>query len=103
MALESIEITIPREEILELVKDCIKDIDDDYRSSLSDEDDEPSMDLTVACDETATGWSYQTGDNSFTGGAYGLPHWAVVYLSRDSDPEEIVDDIFSQWGELINS
>ena len=88
-------------EILALVVSCIKDIGDDYRSSGQDPDDDvPSMDLTVATNDKVTGWSFQTGDNSFTGGAYGLPHWAVVTLTRDCDPQSVVDDIFRQWAEL---
>lgn len=58
------------------------EIGDDYRC---DEDSaEPSMLVTIACD-TSGRWNYQTGDNSFTGGAYGLPYWALVYLYRDSN------------------
>lgn len=93
-------ITIPREEITALVTACIADIGDGYRAP-DDDGDEPSMQLTVACNNKGTHWSYQTGDNSFTGGAYGLPHWAVVTLTRDCDPKDIVDDIFSQWSDLV--
>ena len=28
-------------------------------------------------------WNYQTGDNSFTGGCYSLPHWAVDMIVDD--------------------
>lgn len=54
---------------------------------------------TILPDGTAS-WSYQTGDNSFTGGAYGHATWGVAWISHESDPEEIareiVDEIDSQ-------
>lgn len=90
-----------RAELIELVKACIADIHADARAPGCEDDDEPSMQLTVATDDELSGWNYQTGDNSFTGGAYGLPHWAVIYLTPDSDPSEIVSEIFGQWAELI--
>lgn len=87
-----------RADLLKLIPALIGDIEDDDRSD--EEAEEPSMQVTIACNEECTEWNYQTGDNSFTGGAYGLPHWAVVYLTRDSDPTEIVDDVLNQWDEL---
>ena len=54
---------------------------------------------TILPDGTAS-WSYQTGDSSFTGGAYGHATWGVAWISHESDPEEIareiVDEIDSQ-------
>jgi hypothetical protein len=85
-----------------LIKACIADIADDYRSSIQDAgEDEPMMDLTIATDDDVSSWSFQTGDNSFTGGAYGFPHWAVLYLSRDTNPHEAAEDAANQLGELI--
>lgn len=77
-----------------LVQDLIPTIADDYRAD--EEFDEPSMQLTVAIDDWATTWSFQTGDNSYTGGAYGLPHWAVAYLTLDTDPHEVAKEIVDQ-------
>ena len=57
------------------------------------------IDLTVGASPDGS-WSYQTGDNSFTGGAYGHPDWAVVTLDADSKPEEVADDILDQIAEL---
>lgn len=90
---------IDKNEILELVKSCIAGIDDEYRAS--PDDDEPGMQLTVATNDERDAWSFQTGDNSYTGGTYGLPHWAVVSLYRDTEPVSVVEDIFSQWDELV--
>lgn len=75
------------------------DIRDEYRAS--DEDTEPSMQVTIACDDMGESWSYQTGDNSYMGDAYGLPHWAVISLNRDSNVRELVSDIVSQLSECM--
>lgn len=76
-----------------LVTDLIPTIGDDYRIEQQD-DDTPTMMLTVGAN--ADGWSYQTGDNSFTGGAYGYRDWAVTYLTRESNPADIAEEIASQ-------
>lgn len=70
----------------------IPTIGDDYRAT--EEDTEPSMAVTVGAN--AEGWNYQTGDNSFTGGAYGFADWAVTYLTRDTVPADFADDVISQ-------
>jgi hypothetical protein len=73
------KITI--DEIRRLLVSLKKDIGEEYRAC---EDEEiPGMQVTIGADET--GWSYQTGDNSYTGGAYGYANWAVIYLYRDSN------------------
>lgn len=75
-----------------LVAALIQDIGDEYRADCLDGDDDvPSMCLTIGAD--ANGWAYQTGDNSFTGGAYSYATWAVVALYRDSVPGDIATDI----------
>lgn len=63
-----------------------------------------SIQLTIGYSPDSQTWGSQTGDNSFTGGAYGHPVWGVAYLSADSDPsevaQEIVDDIESQLADM---
>ena len=49
--------------------------------------------LTVGYSPEAESWGYQTGDNSFTGGAYGHPFWGVVWIGADADPAEVADEI----------
>lgn len=84
-----------------LVTALIPTIRDEYRAyDDCDDDSEPSMLLTVGADDAlAFGW--QTGDNSFTGGAYGFPLWGIGSVYRDSDPagvaREIVDEIAEQF------
>jgi len=72
-------------------------IADEYRAS--DEDTAPGMQVTFGLGEDQDGelsWSYQTGDNSYTGGAYGFSAWGVVSLHRRSNCRELAEDAFSQ-------
>ena len=49
--------------------------------------------ITVGYSPQTESWGYQTGDNSFTGGAYGHPFWGVVWIGADADPAEVADEI----------
>ena len=75
-------------------------IDADYRASDDPEDNTPGVSLTVGW-EPSGAWSYQTGDNGYTGGAYGYPHWAVVSVYRRSSSVEIARDIRAQLLECL--
>jgi hypothetical protein len=77
-----------------------KDISDDYRASDDSEDTTPGMSVTIGASLDGS-WSYQTGDNSFTGGAYGHPHWAVVSLYRRSNSTEVAKDVLDQLAEAM--
>ena len=48
-------------------------------------------------------WSYQTGDNSYSGGAYGHPIWGLAYLTSDSDPVSVARDIADEIESQIES
>ena len=100
---EQSAITALKPEIIEMLKLLIADIDDDCRSEGRDDDnDEPSMDCTFATNDAFDAWAYQTGDNSYTGSCYSLPHWAVITLGQDSNAEELANDISNQWHELTS-
>ena len=58
------------------------------------------MDLTVATDDGWNEWSYQTGDNSYTGGCYFFHHWAVVTYYGDETADDMVASVLDQLGEL---
>lgn len=82
-------------------------IGDDYRATDRPEDKLPGMCVTVGAtvaDDGGISWSYQTGDNSYTGGAYGHAAWGVGYLYRRSNcaavADGIVDEIASAQMEL---
>jgi hypothetical protein len=75
-------------------------IADDYRSTNADPDDTvPSMDLTIGWSPDSGAWDYQTGDNSFTGGAYGHPIWAIAIIDRRSNSRDIARDLIAQLDE----
>lgn len=83
-----------------LIKRLKRSIGDDYRAS--DQDDKPSMNVVVGITPRPSGeapwfsWGYQTGDPSYTGGAYGHPIWANVAIHRKSSTPAVVDDIIDQ-------
>ena len=87
-------------ETLEQWRDLLADLQggiaDDYRASDDIEDTQPGMQVTFGMEMHGQSWSYQTGDNSYTGGAYGFPVWGTVSLYRDSDPAEIARDAADQ-------
>lgn len=83
-----------------LVANVKEQIEDDCLAF--DESDEPSIQLTVGANEAGE-WDYQTGDNSYSGGAYFYPHWAVVGVYRDSNVREVAKDIQNQIADLLAS
>jgi len=77
--------------LADLIRELQPTIEDDYRAYEDSDDDEPSMLLTVGADES--GWSYQTGDTSFVGGAYGYACWGSVAVTRDDDAETLAAEL----------
>lgn len=74
---------------------------DDYRAfEDADEDSAPSMCVTVGWTPEDGSWSYQTGDNSYSGAAYGHPHWAVVALGRRSNCRALAREVQDQLMDL---
>lgn len=57
----------------------------------------PMMDLTVGFTEDLNQWNYQTGDNSFPGGAYGLPIWAIATILSKKGIEEETSLSFQEY------
>ena len=88
-----------RESMVSLATDLIPTIGDEYRSH--EEATEPSMQVTIGAD--AEGWSYQTGDNSYSGGAYSYATWAVTDLDRDTKPEAFADEVIDQLEEAFET
>ena len=87
-----------RNQITELLKSLKKDIQKDYRSY--EEATVPSMLVTLGVDVDekgeVRGWNYQTGDNSYTGGAYCYQVWAVIDLDRRSNCKTLAEDAICQ-------
>ena len=84
-------------EIRSLLIQLKRDICDDYRCTDDPDDNIPGMLVTVATTDGES-WSYQTGDNSYTGGCYSHPHWSLIYLYRRSNCAELAS---SAVGELL--
>lgn len=83
--------------LLRLLK---RDIGDEYRRPGDPEDTTPGMLVTFGLDERG-GWSYQTGDNSYTGGAYGFHYWGLAYLNRRSNCKELAQGAFNDAAEQM--
>lgn len=90
--------------ITKLLKVLKPEIMDDYRASDDYEDKTPGMCVTIgftpASEDKDLSWDYQTGDNSYTGGAYGHPHWAVISLYRTSNCTALAVEAVEQLAEL---
>ena len=92
---------ISKKEIKEHLLSLKSDDNYSYYMSVNCEETEgEGLSLTYSCNDEMTEWNWQSGDNSYTGGAYGLPHWAVVNVQLRDNVNDIVNEIFSQWGEL---
>ena len=59
------------------------------------------LDITFATNDAGDTWAFQTGDNSYTGACYSLPHWATFTIMIDTDPLDVYEDITSQLVELL--
>lgn len=72
------------------------------RADFNDDDGntEPYIDITVGCtfdfEEGAISWNYQTGDNSYTGGAYGHPEWFTTSLLSRSNCKDLAKDLIDE-------
>ncbi len=82
-------------EISSLLVSLKGDICDDYRASDDPDDNTPGMQVTVSTSDMQS-WNYQTGDNSYSGGCYGDPHWSVIYLYRRSNCVELAKDAVNE-------
>lgn len=85
--------------LVRLVADLQREIDDNFRAY--EDDDEPGMYITISVNANCTTWSYQTGDNSYTGSCYGDPYWGVGAIYRDSDPAEVAQSLIDDLADAI--
>ena len=83
-------------DITDLLISLKSQICDDYRASDDpDDDDMPGMQVTISTNGNDT-WNYQTGDNSFSGGCYGDPYWAVISLYRRSNCRDLAREAINE-------
>lgn len=98
---ESMKAKLPTiKEVSALLRSLKADIGDEYRASDDPEDNTPGMCVTIGVDPETGAWSYQTGDNSYIGGAYGYHYWGIGYLYRRSNSRDVarsmIDDAADQ-------
>jgi hypothetical protein len=82
--------------IAAIVKCLKKYIDDDC---IQEDDDLPSIGITIGYSIDGS-WDYQSGDNSYSGGAYFHKYWGVATIYRRSNSRDVAKDIINQLGEL---
>lgn len=91
--------------------DCVDQLEQDFeywtglveefgQHNVELENDPPYIELTVGVSDDGQSCGWQTGDNSFTGGAYGFPHWALICIQDDSCWDDVRDDIKDQIWDL---
>ena len=83
-------------DVTDLLISLKSNIQDDYQASCDPDDDMPGMQVTISYNPDGEQWNYQTGDNSFSGGCYGDPYWAVIYLYRRSNCRELAKDVINE-------
>jgi len=81
-----------RRDLAALVRSVRKTISPEFRAFEGDAT--PGIQLTVGANLDS--WNYQTGDNSFTGGAYGYKAWAVTGVYRDSNSFKTADGLIAE-------
>ena len=86
-----------RRDLEAMLKTLKGTISDDDRSH--EEASLPSLAVTIGAELTPDGiaWNYQTGDNSFTGAAYGFRHWGIVDIHRRDNCRRLANDIVEQF------
>ena len=87
--MERYEKTLQSEEFRTLLTEIIQSLRSEFDNSNG------YMELTIGMNENGN-WNYQTGDNSFSGGAYGFPVWGVTTIDKDTDIVSVIDDLIDQ-------
>lgn len=89
-----------RRDLEGLLKQLKPAIEDDFRAH--EEATLPSIAVTIGAEITPDGiaWDYQTGDNSYIGGAYCFPDWGIVDLHRRDNSRKLADEIVEQFLEI---
>ena len=93
-----------RQELYSLLVAIKKDADwynlrRDFREADPD-DSVPYVDVTIGCTfdfaEGCITWSFQTGDNSYTGGAYSHSEWFTTSVLSRSNCKDLAKDLIEE-------
>ncbi len=74
-------------EISSLLRAIKTTIADDHRCTDDPDDNTPGTLVTIGASPDGS-WHYQTGANSFMGGAYSHSYWGLIYLHRRTNSRE---------------
>lgn len=88
--------------IASLLKSLKPYIGDEYRCTDDPDDTTPGMLVTIGASPDGS-WHYQTGDNSYSGGAYSHAYWGLVYLHRRTNCREAAKDAIEEIAEGMAS
>jgi len=83
-------------DLVNLIAVLKTEITNDMRES---EDEDPYMQITISVNEDCTEWTYQTGDNSYSGGCYLHAFWGVGYIYKTDKPQDVANELI---GDLAN-
>lgn len=62
---------------------------------------EKECEITIGYCPDKKDWDIQTGDNSFSGAAYGFPHWGVGNIYPTTNCKDLAIDLIDQIADLI--
>ena len=86
--------------LIRLIEALQKELENDPECYADPENDNiPSMQITISNNYECTAWSYQTGDNSYTGSCYGDPFWGIGYILSDQHADSIADELINDLAE----
>jgi hypothetical protein len=88
--------------IASLLKQLKPTISDEYRCTDDPDDNTPGMLVTIGASPDGS-WHYQTGDNSYSGGAYCHKYWGLVYLHRRTNSREAARQAIDEIAEIMAS
>ena len=86
-------------EVSALIRAVKAEISNEYRAF--NDDEIPGIQLTIACNDDMTEWTYQTGDNSYTGSCYHYQHWAVTGIYRNTNSRDAARDLINDLYDLL--
>jgi hypothetical protein len=90
-----------RSDLVRLLKSLKPHIGDDYRATEDPDDTIPAMQITISINDDCDSWTYQTGDNSYTGSCYHHPYWGVGTLYRRSNSPRLANELIRDLAEQI--
>ena len=101
----TIELSENKTFMNELIK-IIEGVKEEYTKYYIDDEEIECLQLTVGSNgdkgfDGEVEFGCQTGDNSYTGAAYGYRCWGVAYIYDDTDSKETAEEIAEQLADQI--